>query len=68
MDGERLKGEVVMTDKDYKEKLEMEEHVPVPKRVCIAREVWVRSEMSQVHVIAQGVGETSAHGELPKTD
>ena len=28
-----LRGEVVMMDKDCKEKLEMEEHVPVPKRV-----------------------------------
>ena len=33
MDGERPKGEVVMMDKDCKEKLEMEEHFPVPKRV-----------------------------------
>ena len=31
MDGERLKGEVVMMDKDYMEQLEMEEHVPVPR-------------------------------------
>ena len=30
MDGERLKGEAVMTDKNYKEKLETEEHVLVP--------------------------------------
>ena len=35
MDGERLKSEVIMMDKEYKEKLEAEEHVPVPKRVCI---------------------------------
>ena len=38
MDGERLKGVVVMMDKDYKEKLEMEKYVPVPKRVCVTRE------------------------------
>ena len=38
IDGERLKGEVVMVYNDYKEKLEMEEHVPVPKRVYITRE------------------------------
>ena len=31
MDGERLRGEVVMMDKESKEKLEMEEHVPEPK-------------------------------------
>ena len=31
MDGERLTGEVVMTDKDYREKLEMEEDVLVPR-------------------------------------
>ena len=35
---ERLKREVVMMDQDCKEKLEMEEHVPAPKRVCITRE------------------------------
>ena len=38
MAGERPKGEVVMMDKDCKEKLEMEEHVPVPKRVYKTRE------------------------------
>ena len=29
-----------MTDKEYREKLEAEEHVPVPKRVYISRENW----------------------------
>ena len=38
MDGERLEGEVVMMDKDYKEKLETEERLPVPKRVYSTRE------------------------------
>ena len=33
-DGERLKGEVVILDKDYKEKLEMEDHFLVFKRGC----------------------------------
>ena len=37
MDGERLKSEVVAMDKEYREKLEAEEHVPVPKRVYISR-------------------------------
>ena len=32
MDGERLEGEL------GKEKLDMEERVPVPKRVCLSRE------------------------------
>ena len=31
--GERQRGEVVMVDKDYKEKLEMEEHALVPESV-----------------------------------
>ena len=31
--GARLNGEVVLMDWDYKEKLEMEEHVLEPKRV-----------------------------------
>ena len=35
---ERPKGEVIMMDKDCEEKLEMEEHVPVPKRVYKTRE------------------------------
>ena len=38
MDGERLKGDVVMMDKNYTEKLQVEEHVLVPKRVHITRE------------------------------
>ena len=38
MDGERLKSEVTVMDKEYKEKLEAEEHVPVPKRVYTSRE------------------------------
>ena len=40
MDGEPLKGEVVMMDKDYKEKLEMEEHFLVQKGVYITGEDW----------------------------
>ena len=31
MNEERLKGEVVVMDKDYKEKLKMKEHVPRPE-------------------------------------
>ena len=38
MDGERLEGEVVLLDKDFRDKLEMEEHVSVPKRAYISRE------------------------------
>ena len=38
MDGERLEGEVVLMDKDFWDKLEMEEHVSVPKRAYISRE------------------------------
>ena len=37
MAGERFKREVVLMDEDQ-EKLEMEEHVPVPKRVCTSHE------------------------------
>ena len=39
MDGERLKSEVVVMDTEYRENLEAEEHVPVPKRVSISREI-----------------------------
>ena len=39
MDGEKLKGEVVVVNRDGKERLGREEHVPVPKRrVHITRE------------------------------
>ena len=38
MDGGRLKSEVIVMNKEYKEKLEAEEHVPVPRRVCTSRE------------------------------
>ena len=38
MDGERLKSEVIVMVKGYKDKSEAEEHVPVPKRVYISRE------------------------------
>ena len=33
MDGEKLNDGVAMMDKDYKDKLEREEHFPVPMRV-----------------------------------
>ena len=38
MDMERLMNELMM-DRDYKEKLEMKEHVRIPKRVYIKREI-----------------------------
>ena len=38
MKGERLKEEVVVMDTNFNEKLEIEEHVPVPKRVYMPRE------------------------------
>ena len=38
IDGETTNGVVVMMDTDYKEKLEREEHIPVPKREKITRE------------------------------
>ena len=59
---------VVTTDKDNKEKLEMEEHVPVPKRVYTRKlgGVLIHSEMCRVHIATQGDGETSAHRKLSK--
>ena len=38
MDGERRKRDVVMMDEDYKEMLQMFEHVSVPKRVFVTHE------------------------------
>ena len=35
VDGEGLQREVVLVDPDYKERLEMDEHVPVSKKVHI---------------------------------
>ena len=49
MDGERLESEVIVMDKEYKEKLEAGEHVPVPKRVYISRSMWRNSD-SQLDV------------------
>ena len=70
MDGEKLEGEVVMMDKDYKGKLEREEHVPVPKRLCITREkfgrIWIHCAMSPMHVVAQVSGATGAHRGMSK--
>ena len=63
MDGERLKSEVIVMDKEYKEKLEAEEQVPVPKRVYISR-----SEVSGVHVVASGNCETSTYRKLSKAN
>ena len=38
MNEERLQGEVVVMEKDHKEKLKMKEHVLVPKRAHTTRE------------------------------
>ena len=38
MGGDRLKSEAVVMDKENRERLEAEEHVPVPKRAYISRE------------------------------
>ena len=38
MDGERFEGSVVVMDRDYQAKLEMEGHVPVPQSVYTTRE------------------------------
>ena len=50
MNEERLKGEVVVREKDYKEKLKMKEHVRAPNRVHITledlEEIRVHGEMS----------------------
>ena len=51
-------------DKDYKEKLEVEEHVLVPKKESVQH---VCSGVRE-HVVAHGDGETSAHRELSKAD
>ena len=59
-----------MMDKDYKEKLEMEEHVLVPKRVYMTREevFGITARCPWVFVVAEGDGDTSAHRKLPKAD
>ena len=66
VDGECLKSEVIVMDKEYKEKLETEEHVPVPKRVYISRGVRLHNETSGMNVNASGNGETRAHEKLPQ--
>ena len=54
-DGRRTSHEVVVMDKEYKEKLETEEHVPVPKRVYISRE-----DLEEVGFTARCPGITSS--------
>ena len=59
--------------KEYKEKLEAEEHLPVPKREHTSHEnvggIWIHSEVSGVHVVASGNCETtSAYGKLSKAN
>ena len=72
MDGERLKSEVKVMVKKYKERWEAEKHVPIPKRVYISRanleEFGVHSEMSGMHVIAPRDCETSAYGQWSKAN
>ena len=72
MDGERLKSEVVTMDTECREKLEAEEHVPVPERVYISREnfggIRIHSEVSGVYVVASGNCWTSAYGKLSKAN
>ena len=61
-----------MMEKDHKEKPEMEEHVPVPKRVYVTRPggVWVRSEhllktnRRGIERHCEGVGSTKARGNI----
>ena len=63
MDGERQKSEVIVMDEDYKEKLEAEEHVPVPKRVYISRE-----NLEEFGFTARCLGCMSAYGKLSKAN
>ena len=72
MDGERLKGEVMMMDKDYKEAGDGRTCVGTEESVHTVktRKCSVRSALSRVHVVGQGGkdGETRAQRKLPKAD
>ena len=72
MDGERLKSEVIVMDKEYKEKLEAEEHVPVPKRVYISlenlEEFGFTARCPGCMSLLRGTARTSAYGKLSKTN
>ena len=70
LDGERLKGEVVMMGQRLQRKAgdgrsfsNAEDSVHNRWRFGGVR---IHSEVSRVHVVAQGDGETSAHRKLPK--
>ena len=72
IDGERLKSEVKIIDKEYKEKLEAEAHVQVPKRVRISRENFEEFGCTArcpgcMHVAPQDC-ETSNYEKLSKAD
>ena len=72
MDGERLNGEVVFMDNDYKEKLQMEEHVLIPwSCVCVSREdletFGFTARCRQAHADGIGVEEHSESRGSTKT-
>ena len=68
-DGEHIKSEVIVMNEEYKEKLEAEEHVLVPKRVYISRE-----NLKEFGFTASCPGciprdcETSAYGKVSKAN
>ena len=68
MDGERLKSDVAIKDKVHRERVEMEEHVRAPRRVCISRENLEEFGFTvRCHgmcVVASGNDKTNAHGKL----
>ena len=71
VDEERLKGGKVLMDKDHKERMEMEEHVPVAKGVHVSREsgdVRVYINMSWMLVNTESNSEATSHRELSKKD
>ena len=71
-DGERLKGEVVILDKDYKEKLEMEDHFLVFKMLYTTGEdlevFGFTARCPACTSLLKETGETCAHRKLPKAD
>ncbi len=67
-DGEEMKTEVTIMDKEYRERTRVEEHEAVPRKVYISKDDFgnarVHGGMPRMQVGAEGDDETGAHRTL----
>ena len=71
-DGEEMKTEVTIMDKEYRERTRVEEHEAVPRKVYISKDDFgsarVHSGMRRMQVGVEGDDETGAHRKLQEED